>query len=261
MIRRPQVLQPNLAVVLEAGVAHDHAHASVLQRAQRVDAALVVADAQLGLAFHLGLGDDRAQACIPPGEVDARELAHEAATAIAADDPSCAQQATVARLDVDAVVILREARHLAPVLDYHADLAHPRVGDALDVLLPQGEAVAVAGWKIAEVERDVREGGDLHRRALGEEAIDDASLVEDLDRARVQPAGAGTLHLGALATLQNDGLHPGQRQLGRQHHPRRPTTDNHNTMLAGRSYCEASVRNRRDRLSPIGSPPGRRRSS
>jgi hypothetical protein len=55
--------------------------------------------------------------------------------------------------------------------------------DALDTFLPEREPVVVASRKVADVERDHREPGDLHDFSLREEAIRDATLIEHLDRA------------------------------------------------------------------------------
>ena len=52
------------------------------------------------------------------------------------------------------------------------------------------EPVVVAGREVADVERDQREPRDLRGLPLREETIGDASLIEHLDRARVQAARA-----------------------------------------------------------------------
>ena len=69
-------------------------------------------------------------------------------------------------------------------------LVDPAGEDALDVVLPQPEPVRVAGREVADVQADAGEARDLRRLALREEPIGDAALVEHLDRARVQAAGA-----------------------------------------------------------------------
>ena len=58
------------------------------------------------------------------------------------------------------------------------------------MLLPQPETVGVAGGKAAEIELDPGKPVGLRLLPLGEESIDDAALVENLEGARVQAPGA-----------------------------------------------------------------------
>ena len=58
--------------------------------------------------------------------------------------------------DVDAGVVLREARHLTSAIERHRQLADPAGQDALDVVLPQAEPVVVPGGKVADVQTDRR---------------------------------------------------------------------------------------------------------
>ena len=64
------------------------------------------------------------------------------------------QRLAVGQLDVDAGVVLREARHLTSAIDRHRQLADPAGQDALDVVLPQPEPVVVPGGKVADVQAD-----------------------------------------------------------------------------------------------------------
>jgi hypothetical protein len=93
------------------------------------------------------------------------------------------QRLTVGERDVDAGVVLRETGHFTSAIDRHRQLADPLGQDALDVVLPQREPVVVASRKVADVERDHREGPDLSDLPLREEAIRDSMLIEHLDRA------------------------------------------------------------------------------
>ena len=68
--------------------------------------------------------------------------------------------------------------------------ADPARQYALKVALPQRQPVVVAGGEVADVQGDPGERLDLRRPPLREEAVRDASLVEHLDGARVQTAGA-----------------------------------------------------------------------
>jgi len=61
----------------------------------------------------------------------------------------------------------------------------------------------VAGGEVADVQRDPGERLDLHRLPLREEPIGDAALIEHLDRARVQTAGARAVELLARAPLDD----------------------------------------------------------
>ena len=62
-------------------------------------------------------------------------------------------------------------------------------------LCQQREPVVVAGGEVADVQRDPGEACDLHRLPLGEEPVGDAALIEHLDGARVQTAGARAVEL------------------------------------------------------------------
>jgi pimeloyl-ACP methyl ester carboxylesterase len=148
---------------------------------------------------HLDFGDDRPHRRVPSGKVDASELSHEAATSITADDLSSTQRVAVGKVNVDAIVVLRQIRHLAPVLDHYADLSRPPREDALGVFLPKRKVIWMTSGEVAQVKRDAREGGHLHRLALCEKALGDPALIQHLDRACVQPARprTATLDLGA----------------------------------------------------------------
>ena len=143
----------------------------------------VRADAPRRLFGHLGLGNQVADGRIPPREVDAGFLADQAAAAVASDEVLRPQRTAVGQLDVDAGVVLGEARHLTPAIDRHRQLVDPGGEDALDKVLRQREPVVVASRKVADVERDQREARDLHDLPLREEAIRDATLIEHFDGA------------------------------------------------------------------------------
>ena len=125
----------------------------VLHPAEGMDAEGVVADAQFRLLGHLDLGDQAARRRIPPGELDAGCLADQAASSVAPDEILRPQRLAVGQLDVDAGVVLREARHLTSAVDRHRQLADPAGQDALDVVLPQPEPVGVPGGEVADVQR------------------------------------------------------------------------------------------------------------
>ena len=62
------------------------------------------------------------------------------------------QRPAIAEADIDAGIVLHEARHLDAAIDRHLELLHPAGEDPLDVVLPQPEPVGVAGGKVADVE-------------------------------------------------------------------------------------------------------------
>ena len=74
---------------------------------------------------------------------------------------------------------------------------------------------------VADVERDAREGHSGVRRPLRDEPIGDSTLIEDLDGARVQTAGARAVEGLALPQLDDGDVDPRQGQLARQHQPGR----------------------------------------
>ncbi len=144
----------------------------------------------------------------------------------------------VGQLDVDAGVVLGKARHFAFAVDRHRQLVDPAGQDALDVLLRQREPVVVASRKVADVERDHREARDLHDLPLRQEALGDASLIEHLDRACMQAARARAGEVLVGAPLDDGDVDTRQRQLARQHQPRRASSCDHHRMVRhGQRLC------------------------
>jgi hypothetical protein len=143
----------------------------------------VLADAQFRVLGHLDLGDQAAGCRIPSGELDAGCFTDHTASSVAPDEIFRPQRLAVGHLDVDAGVVLREARHLTSAIDRHRQLADPAGQYALDVVLPQPEPVAVPGGKVADVQGDAGEPRDLGYLPLRQEPISDSTLIEDLDAA------------------------------------------------------------------------------
>jgi hypothetical protein len=141
---------------------------------------------------------------------------------------------SIGQADVDASVVLPEARHLAPAIDRDFQLADPFGQDAFDVDLPQAERVRMSSGKVAEIEADHLEAHGLDRLSLRDEALGDAALIEDFDGACVQTAGARAGDLLARASLDDRDVDAGQRQFARQHHSCRAA--------AGDQYCVVSHR-------------------
>ena len=136
--------------------------------------------------------------------------------------------------DVDAGVVLRKPGHLTSAIDRHRQLADPAGQYALDVVLPQPEPVVVPGREVADVQTDAGEPRDLSHLSLRKEPIGDSALIEHLDGARVQTAGARAGEVLAGAPLDNGDVDPRQRQLARQHQPRRASSGDHHRMLGHR---------------------------
>ena len=138
-------------------------------------------------------------------------------------------------VDVDAGVVLREAGHFTSAIERHRQLADPAGEDALDVLLPEREPVVVPGGKVADVELGAAEPRDLSLLSLRKEPIGDSALIEDLEGARVQTACARAGEVLVGAPLDNGDVDARQRQLARQHQPRRTASGDHHRMFGHRN--------------------------
>ncbi len=198
------------------GDQHLHGR-TVADGVQAVDPGLVDADALRRLLGHLHLGDQGAPGRIPAGELDAGRLADRAAAAVGRHQVRRAHRGAVGQLQVDAVGVLGEPADLVPAVDRHAELRDPPGQDPLDLALVQGQRVRMPGREVADVHRHVREGRRRNRLPLREEAVGDASLVEDLDGAGVEATGAQAHELGGGAPLHDLYVDAGQRQLTGQH--------------------------------------------
>jgi len=103
------------------------------------------------------------------------------------------------------------------------------------VVLPQPEPVGMPSGKVADVQSAPAEALDLGNLPLRQEPISDATLIENLDGAGVKTAGTGAWEILAGAPLDDGDVDPRQRQLPRQHQPRRaPSGDHHRMLSAGR---------------------------
>ena len=209
---------------------HDAVGPAAFGSVDRTDAPALAAGADHGLVAHLDLADDPAGRGVEARELDAGDLAHHAAPAVAADEVAGSQRRAVGQLDVDAVVVLIEPDDLPAAEHRDAELVDPRREDALGVALPEREHVVVAGREVADVERDVGVADSRMGLALGEEPLGHAPLVEHLDRADVQTAGARAVEVLGRSPFDDDDVGAGQRQLGRQHQARRTATGDHHRM-------------------------------
>ena len=77
----------------------------------------------------------------------------------------------------------------------------------------------------AQIERGAAERGRMDLLTLGEKPVGDSALVQQLDRASVEPATPRAGEDVGLALLENHDIDPCQPQLAGQHHPRRPAAD------------------------------------
>ena len=129
----------------------------VVHPAEGMHADGVVADAPfLRRLGQLDRGDQAARCRIPPRELDAGCFADQTASSVAPGEILRPQRLAVGHLDVDAGVVLREARHLTFAIEGHRQLADPAGQDALDVLLPEPERVGMPGGKVADVQSGPR---------------------------------------------------------------------------------------------------------
>ncbi len=188
--RLAQIAQGGLAARPELLLGHDDPHRPpVLQPVQAMDADGVVADAPRRLLGHLDLGDQVAPRRIPPRELDAGCFTDHAASSVAPDEILRPQRLAVGQLDVDAGVVLREARHLTSVIDPHRQLGDPGGHDPLDLVLPDPERIRMTRREVAHVQHGRAEHRGLSHLTLREESISDPTLIQHLDRARVKAAG------------------------------------------------------------------------
>ena len=84
------------------------------------------------------------------------------------------------------------------------------------------------------------EPGDLGHLPLRQEPVGDAALIENLDGAGVQAAGARAGEILAGAPLDDGDVDPRQRQLARQHQPRRTGAGDHYRMF-GHSHTPSRL--------------------
>ncbi len=228
-----------------SGVRFGHQDAyphPIVHLAQGMNAAGVAADAPFRrLLGQLGLGDQVARRRIPSRELDAGCLTDQAAASIAPDEILRPQRLAVGQRDVDAGVVLRETGDLNAVVDRDPQLADPAGQDALDVVLPQPEHVVVPGREVAD-ERGPGEHRDLVFLSLRDEPIGDSTLIENLDGAREQTACALAGQVLVGAPLDNNDVDLRQRQLARQHQPRRTSSDDYHRMFGHRQTPISATR-------------------
>ena len=162
------------------------------------------------------------------GEADTEQSAHEAASAVAADQPARAQPCAVGEFDAHPVLVLLDTGHLAAAADLCAELAGALGQQAIGDRLGDAEDVAVCGIQVRRpgfVDRGEAAGAAGILLLVCEEPVQQPTLVHDLNAARVQAEQADRLaRLRVL--LQHEHIHVVQPQVAGQHHPRRPAAAN-----------------------------------
>ena len=124
--RLAQIAQGRLAARPDLPLGRDDPYRlPVLQPAEAVDAGGVVTNALRRFLGRLDLGDQVAPRRIPAGELDAGCSTDDASSSVASDEVLRSQRVAVGQFDVDAGVVLREARHLTSVIDPHRQLGDP----------------------------------------------------------------------------------------------------------------------------------------
>jgi len=73
----------------------------------------------------------------------------------------------VRQFDIDTGAVLHKARNPALTKDGYPKLAHPGGQYALEVVLPQRQAVVKAGGEVTDVQRDAGKRLDLHGLTSG----------------------------------------------------------------------------------------------
>ena len=230
--RLAQVAQGGLAARPELLLGHDDPHRpTILHPVEAMDANRVVANAPRRFLGHLDLCDQVAPRRIPSWELDAGGSTDDAAPSVAPDEILRPQRLAAGPLDVDAGVVLREALHLTSVIDPHRKLGDPSSHDPLDLVLPDPERIWMTRGEVAHVQHGRADHRGLSHLTLREEAISDPTLIQYLDRARMKAAGPRADEHVIGTPLDERDVDLRQRQLSRQHHPRRTASGDHHRML------------------------------
>jgi hypothetical protein len=221
-------------------------------------AGAVAADAELRFLVHLDLRDHPARRGIQADEVDARRLADDASSSVAAHEVLRSERRPARQLDVDAALVLSEPDHLVAAKDGNAELVDPLGQDAFDVALPEREHVVVPRGEVADVQRDQREARARVRLSRRDEPFGDAALIEHLDRAGVKTAGSRPVEVASGAALDHDEVDSGERQLAGQHQSRGASAHDRHRMLGHSDIPSRSSGNdTRISLLPLVGPSSR----
>src|SRR6478609_1814058 len=137
----------------------------------------------------------------------------------------------IGQFDLDAGVVLDEARHLAVPQNLDAEVGDPVREDRLELLLRQCQHVVVAGGEIGDVEPDPAVTMGRDGESGVEKSIRDAALIEHLDGAGEQPEGPRTLDILGTPSFHHDAVDTRQRELPGQHQPGRTAAGDHHRMF------------------------------
>ncbi len=213
------------------GVDHLAVADLVVHPAQGMDADSIETCAPFRFLAQPHLGDQVAARRVPALERDAGRPADHTASPVRADEVRGADRLAGAETDLDATLVLHEPDDLMTAMDEHAEFVEPAGHDPLDVVLPQPQSVRMPGGEIADVQHHGAEPRRLRDLPLVQKAAGDATLVEDLDRAGVEPARPRAGEFRRRAPLDNRNVYTRQRQFPGQHHPRRPAADDYHRVL------------------------------
>ena len=114
-----EIAKGGLAVGADPVVADHHPHPAVGQWADRMDALVVHAKADLRLLADFDLSDQRTDRRVPTCEVDARLLPDQTASAVTPDHVFSGDVMTVREFYVDTVVVLGEVGDVTPAVCRH----------------------------------------------------------------------------------------------------------------------------------------------
>ena len=124
--RVAEIIQRWIALVLDVLLPqHDAVRPAAFGSVDGTDAPALAAGADHGLFAHLDLADDPAGRGVQSRELDAGDLPHQAAPAIAPDEVGRSQHRAIGQLDVDTLVVLREPDDFPAAEHRHAELVDP----------------------------------------------------------------------------------------------------------------------------------------
>src|SRR5262245_27112919 len=164
--RLAEIAQGRLFAGPDLLFGHQNPHRSIVRPAEGMNAEGVAADAPLRLLGYLDLGDEVAGCRVRTRRINAGGFTDKTSSTITPDQVFRIQRLAIGQLDFDAANVLGETRHLTPVIGRYTEFINPGGEYALDMLLPQGQPVVVPGRKVADVQRNTREPGNLCNLSL-----------------------------------------------------------------------------------------------
>ncbi|WRL49139.1 hypothetical protein U3649_09840 [Luteimonas sp. R10] len=191
---------------------------------------------------HLHLAQQRVDPGRFAGKVDAKQLAHRAAAAVAAGDMARAQPRAIGQFDRDPVAVLLQTGHLAATADFCAEFGGALGQQAIGEGLRDAEDVGMRG--VQPPGRGLVDGGeetaDRVLLAVREEALQQAALIHDLDAARMQAERAHDRRRPRLL-LQHQHVYAVQTQLAGQHQAGGAGAGHDHVGVEGRSFVRSHM--------------------